>query len=351
MKLTEHQGKELFKQYDISIPEGVLLLENSTVNLPFPVIVKAQITSGNRLAQGGISIAGTQAELSEAIKKLLHSKIAGEEVTELLVEPRLNIVSEYYLAITYSTDTQSPVFLFSDKGGTGVDCAESLELDILQEDQMSVFSSFFQNYAIVEKDELVAVAQKLWTLFIQDKVLLAEINPLAKTKEGKLIAVDAKIILDDAVVDPKKRPMLDLGGDIAVIASGGGASMLNIDTLVRSGGHPANYVEYSGNPPASVVEEITLSVLSRPGLRGAWVVGGTANFTDIYETMAGFVAGLRKVTPKPTFPIVIRRDGPRAEEAKEMLRKVAHDEGYNITVFGPEISMADSAKKLMQKIG
>jgi succinyl-CoA synthetase beta subunit len=155
------------------------------------------------------------------------------------------------------------------------------------------------------------------------------------------------VVTDDALSGSFERPFITLGGDIAVIASGGGASMLNIDILMRSGGKPANYVEYSGNPPAALVEELTMQVLFQPDLRGAWVIGGTANFTDIYETMSGFVAGLRKITPKPTYPIVIRRDGPRQEEARAMLQEVAKNEGFNMHVFGSEISMAESAKKLI----
>jgi succinyl-CoA synthetase beta subunit len=90
-----------------------------------------------------------------------------------------------------------------------------------------------------------------------------------------------------------------------------------------------------------------MQVLAQPNLLGAWVIGGTANFTDIYETMSGFVAGLRRITPKPTYPIVIRRDGPRQEEARAMLMEVVKNEGYNMHVFGSEISMAESAVRLM----
>lgn len=117
---------------------------------------------------------------------------------------------------------------------------------------------------------------------------------------------------------------------------------------MHHGGNPANYVEYSGNPPASVVEELTIKVLSRPGLKGCWVVGGTANFTDIYETMLGFVQGLRKIQPKPSYPIVIRRDGPRQKEAFAMLKEVAEKEGYDFHLFGPETPMSESARIMVQ---
>lgn len=194
----------------------------------------------------------------------------------------------------------------------------------------------------------MGVAQQLLELFKKENALLAEINPLFEMADGSFVAGDAKIILDDNVVNPAERPYLDLPGDIAILASGGGASLINLDALILAGGKPANYVEYSGNPPASVVEELTLKVLSKPGLKGCWTVGGTANFTDIFETMSGFVAGLRKVQPRPSYPIVIRRDGPRQKEAFEMLKQVAREEGLDFHIFGPETPMAESAKIVVQ---
>lgn len=135
-----------------------------------------------------------------------------------------------------------------------------------------------------------------------------------------------------------------MDGDIAILASGGGASLLNIDYLLSVGGKPANYTEYSGNPPANIVAELTKRVLDKNDLKGCWVVGGTANFTDIYETLRGFVEGLRQIKPKPTYPIVIRRDGPRQKEAVDMIKEVAEKEGFDIHIFGAETSMAKTAK-------
>ena len=111
----------------------------------------------------------------------------------------------------------------------------------------------------------------------------------------------------DSKVDMgKRRTMEQMGGDIAVIASGGGASLINMDALLLAGGKPANYTEYSGNPAKEVVTALTKQVFAQPGIKACWVIGGTANFTDIYETMSGFVEGLRQVSPKPNFPFVIR---------------------------------------------
>ena len=133
------------------------------------------------------------------------------------------------------------------------------------------------------------IVRDLYDLFTKEYALLAEINPLFKTKDGMFIAGDAKIILDDEKYNPGERRFLEMDGDIAVLASGGGASLLNMDALLWYGGKPANYTEYSGNPKGEVVKKLTKRVLGRPGLKGCWVVGGTANFTDIYETLKGFL--------------------------------------------------------------
>ena len=206
-----------------------------------------------------------------------------------------------------------------------------------------------------------------------------EINPLVKTKEGLWVALDAKIKLDDTALkrheewqfpprsvpgySPSQREIeakkidesdyrgtagsayFDLEGDIAVLASGGGASLTAMDALLKAGGKPANYTEYSGNPPKEKVTKLTKIVLSKPNLHGLWVVGAVANFTDIYETLSGFIEGFRQaqneLRTKFDFPIVIRRGGPRDKEAFEMLREV---KDFDLHLYGEETSITESAK-------
>ena len=123
-----------------------------------------------------------------------------------------------------------------------------------------------------------------------------------------------------------------------------------MDSLIASGGKPANFVEHSGNPPAYKLETLTKIVLNKPGINGLWFVGGTANFTDIYETLKGFLDGLRSIKPKPNFPIVIRRGGPRDKEAFEMLEKAKKEEGFDFTLYGSDTSMTSTAKIIVQKV-
>ena len=112
-----------------------------------------------------------------------------------------------------------------------------------------------------------------------------------------------------------------------------------MDALIALGGKPANYTEHSGNPPKEKLEKLSKIVLSKKGLSGAWFVGATANFTDIYETITGFVTALSSIKPKPLYPIVIRRGGPRYEEAFEMLREVTKKAGFDSHIFASQTPM------------
>ena len=352
MKLREFEGKRLFQKYNISVPRGVLL-ENPTAllhDVPGPFVIKAQVCAGDRKAAGGIEFCGATEAFSGVIPAMFRKSVRGEVVERVLVEERLDVDREYYLSLSYSTDERAPVLAFSGQGGSGIEEATLVPVTFMSGITHDVLTRATGGVQLSEIDRtaLKDVAEKLWHLFLDEHALLAEINPLIKTRDGSWVAADAKVILDDEKHAESKRPFLSLGGDIAILASGGGASMLNIDSLMHHGGRPANYVEYSGNPPAEVVRELTMRVLGQPNLKGCWVIGGTANFTDIYETMTGFVDGLRALSPKPTFPIVIRRDGPRQEEAFAMLRDIAQKEGFQFYVFGSETPMEESARMMVK---
>lgn len=292
----------------------------------------------------------SDSRLRSAIKAMWSREVGGEVVKKILVEEKIDPLAEYYVSLSYDTDSRSPVLALSPRGGSGIERAPVFQIEMTLG-----LADFFLRQSLKEagfpvKDivPLNVIIKKLWELFIKEYALLVEINPLFKVGESNFVAGDAKIILDDEKVKPGHRRFISMNGDIAILASGGGASMLNIDALLYHGGRPANYTEYSGNPPAHIVKALTQKVLNRKKLKGCWVVGGMANFTDIFETMHGFVEGLRGVRPKPIYPIVIRRDGPRQKEAFEMLKEVAQKEKYNLHLFGSETPMEESAKIMVQ---
>ena len=141
---------------------------------------------------------------------------------------------------------------------------------------------------------------------------------------------------------------IELDGDIAVLFSGGGASISNMDALIAAGHQPANYTEYSGNPPREKVYQLAKIVLSKPGLKGLWIAGGVANFTNVDETFHGIVDALSEI--KPAYPIVVRRAGPYDEEGMERMRQCALVNGLNMRLFGKDVSMTETASILAEMI-
>lgn len=370
MNLYEFEGLQLFDQAKIPTPTRVLvknLANLKKVNFSAPFIAKAQVLAGKRGKSGLVKPLGEKLD-EKIIAELL--KVANQGV---LIEQQLPAEKEFYLAITYDTTSRHPVILFSEEGGIEIESVKKIQhfpIDLSQE--------FVFNQLEPEINEIVG---KLWQVFVANDARLAEINPLFKTKQG-LVAVDAKVILDDdalfrhedlgfeardvvgkkptaeetaaAEIDKNDHrgsagsSYMQLDGDIAIIAAGGGGSLVNMDALIALGGKPANYTEHSGNPPREKIEKLTEVVLGKRGLTGCWLVGATANFTDMYETLGGFVDGLRKINPKPDYPIVIRRGGPRWEEAKKMLDEVKEKEGFDLHIYGPETPMTSTAKIMVE---
>ena len=221
----------------------------------------------------------------------------------------------------------------------------------------------------------------MYRCFVEHDAELVEVILWRKSCRRKPpVAADAKIILDDSALsrhdfpferrtgfrpltDMEKqaraidaqshrgvagRTLLELDGDIAFLSSGGGASITCLDALITYGGRPANFAEYSGNPERGRVYQLTKLVLSKRALRGFWLVGPTANFTDVYETLGGVMDALKEI--KPAYPIVMRRAGPRDQEAKEMVLAAAKEIGLDLTFFGEEMAMTESAKVLVDKV-
>jgi citryl-CoA synthetase large subunit len=396
MRLYEYEGKKLFKKVGILVPASFLiqtgtrpkgLISNTSQITKIPndsKVVKAQVLSGNRARRGGVVVCKTLDETKKTVKNLLGKKLDGEEVKKVLVEKQIEIEKEYYFSITFDTSVRAPVLLLSARGGTGISAFEKkFILDPLEGLDQKTVEGYLResNFPKEEIKALSKILVSLAKLFFEYDCRIAEINPLAKTN-GEFVALDAKIILDDAALyrhpelkfpprtvtgqvpskaetEAKKidendhrgvagSVYFDLEGDIGILASGGGGSLVALDGILAAGGKPANYTEYSGNPPLEKVYKLTKIVLSKKGLNGLFVVGGIANFTDIYETLRGFIEALKEQKPKPEFPIVIRRAGPRDREAFEMLEKIGSDEGFNFHLFGVETPIDKAARFVVQ---
>ncbi len=386
MNLYEFEGKELFASHGIAVPKGVVVRRGENVLDAYTtlgvgeVVVKAQVLSGKRGKNNAIRFcsidAGTQnfASVQKACEEIFQMQVRGQYVAAIRIEEKLAIAEEHYISISYDSQARQPVLVYSAKGG--VDIEDVPERDIRKE------------LLDVRQEKLgfadIPFAQELWNCFLGEDARQVEINPLVKTTANKWIAADAKVALDDDAfyrheswknfeartmmgrlpTDREKEvtaidagedyyrgtagKYIEMDGDIAILFSGGGASIANMDALIKTGLKPANYTEYSGNPPREKVRDLAKIVLSKPGLRGLWIAGGVANFTNVKETFNGIVDALDEI--KPTYPIVVRRAGPYEVEGMELMRECALRNNLNMKLFGKETSMSETAGILARMV-
>lgn len=381
MNLYEFEGKNLFAQHGVATPKGSVIRRGDDSVAAYhalateKVVMKAQVLSGKRGKNNGIRFCRSTREIKEAADKLFHTTIGGQYVVAIRIEEHLSIAEEHYLSIVYDTGTKQPVLLYSAHGGVDVEAIPVREmrrypLDVRQGEK-----------AIKDISD-IPFARQLWRCFCNEDARLVEINPLVKTAQGTWVAADAKVALDDDAFFrheswknfeprtmlgrlPTEREIavqeidkgeeyyrgtagkyIEMDGDIATLFSGGGASIANMDALIGVGLRPANYTEYSGNPPREKVYQLAKIVLAKPNLRGLWIVGGVANFTDVEATLQGIVDVLDEVRPR--YPIVVRRAGPHEKEGMQAMRACAERNNLRMKLFGKEIPMSATAKVLAE---
>lgn len=405
MKLLEHEAKHLLRESRLKVPQGILVDNKSYINLSYhkerykefffnhkKVVIKAQIIGGKRKKQGLIKFADDYDVSLAMITSLYETVYKGNCIDQLLIEEQLTAEKEYFLSFQYDTTKRVVTILLSLFGGSDVeqeanrDSFVSYDIPCLEGLQDFACRNLAKKAGAKGQDilQLGSFIKKAYSCFMTYDCLSLEINPVIRTKEGFLFCGDAKIVVDDAAIARQVhfatvtdlentwvlsereqlarkidhhdhrgvagRTYLDFEeGTVAVLASGGGASLTCMDALISAGAMPANYTEYSGNPARDKVRALTRITLSKQGLLGCFVCGGRANFTDVFETLSGVMDGLDDTHPKPSYPIVIRRAGPRAKEAFDMVKKHAKEKGYDVVLLDEKTSLSESARIMAEK--
>lgn len=357
MKLYETEAKEILEKRGLKVP-------GDSSNRK---VVKAQILASDRKKHGGVQFAESKEEAEKLAKEMKDSEIKGHEVKDVLIEDKVEIQKEYYIAFLWDTEERRPAILFSEDGGSGIEDRE-VEKRLLGPEE---------DFSFLRKD-LRSVAEKLFEAFLEEDIEFLEVNPLAFDGD-EFVVVDALIELEDdasfrhdwdypertefarektdreikaeKIDEDDYRGLAgkytELEGDIGMMLAGGGASLTNMDALIEAGGKPANYTEYGGNPPTEKVYKLSKVIMSKD-IEGLLHVGGTANNTNILRTMKGFIQALRE--EEPDYPIVIRRDGPQADEAFELLREVKEELSLDMELYRNDLTMTESSEKLMDKV-
>ncbi len=377
MRLYEYESKSLLKKHEIAVPNSVLLSEKASS--PFlPCVVKAQVLFGKRADLGGIKICRTKEQADDAISRLLNSSLKEEQVKSVLAEELVETEKQFYVSFLFDTDSRSSVLLFSAEGGTGIELQKNVQKLVIN--ALAGLSEADSKNFLKEHSSLAPLLVSLWNVFAKEDCKLLEINPIAQTKSG-FVCLDAHIELDDFAVGRHKdwqygeRPAsigrlltereklvktandadykgtvkyLELDGDIAFLAAGGGGSITCMDSLIDAGGKPANYTEFGGNPTDEKMYVLTKQAITKPGIKGCWIVGAIANFSRVDTMMAGIVRAFEEVKPK--FPIVVRRSGQYEKEGKAILLEAAKKHGWDVEVYGAETPLTATAKIIVEKM-
>lgn len=377
MLLIEHDGKILLRTLGISVPDGVFAsLEDAPASLAaldwsHPWYFKAQVLQGRRGKSGLVRRVDHVEQVQEAVDAI-RTILGATPCAGILADPAVPHESEWLVSVDLDREAGTLRLNYSSEGGMAVSQARSITI---QEEK---------DWSKMEAPEnIVIIARALHAAMSKHDALSMEINPLAVLADGSCVALDAKVELDDAAwsrhpewnehvshrlrgVGKTEREQafnglldaaghrgtmgryVELDGDIAVILSGGGASLLAMDALMRVGLKPGNYLEASGNPDPESLRKAAAIVLSKPGLKALWIAGSFANFTDIQATVMAVLGAMDDTGIR--LPIVVRRDGPNADAAQAEALAWAKAHNIPLTFHRGDTDLEQSAQAVAKSI-
>ena len=388
-RLYEYQGKQLLKAAKVPIPQGEVATTPQEARkiaekIGKPIAIKSQIWAGGRGKAGGIKFAQNPSEAEKLASELLGFEIKNLKVEKVLVEEKLDIDKEYYVGVIIdaSKEVRAPVVMFSTEGGMDIEAVPSEKIAQMTVDVLRGFRLYDAlNLAVklkVPTQFLPSIAQAIMGLYQTFKnynCRTAEINPLVLTKDGKVLAGDCRMAIDDSSVFRHPELGIDVAreaptppteldkiawqieeGDLrgtCYIAQmvpeikglnyvgyhgiGGGGAILGVDALNRQGLKIANYADTSGNPTAAKVYRAAKVIINQPGIEGYMLGGFIVANQEQWHHAHGIVKALREELPKrPGFPCVILLCGNKEKESLEILKEGTKDLPGRIEIYGSD---------------
>lgn len=355
MKTHEYQAKQLFSDFGIPVERYRLCKTEEEATQAWDdlglsqVVVKAQVLTGGRGKAGGVKLARSRQETQEHAKAILGMDIKGYKVEKLIVSEAVAIESEYYVSFVIDRNTKSVLLMMSPDGGMDIETVAKETPDRIYKysiDPLIGLPDFLaRKYAfrlfsdIAQVNQLAALLQNLYCLFLAKDASLAEINPLVRTDEGKLIAIDAKMTFDDnalfrhpdvvALAEPTPEEQVEaeakakgfsyvhLDGEIGCMVNGAGLAMATMDMIKLYGGRPANFLDIGGSSnPQKVIDAMKL-LLSDKQVKVVLIniFGGITRCDDVAR---GLIAAFEQINT--TVPVVVRLTGTNEKEGRELLK-------------------------------
>jgi succinyl-CoA synthetase beta subunit len=382
--LYEYQAKDLFAAHDVPVLPGDVAstpAEAKAIAERFgqTVVVKAQVKTGGRGKAGGVKLAETPAETEVKAEAILGLDIKGHVVHRVLVTPASDIAEEYYFSFLLDRANRTFLAMASVEGGMDIEEVAATKPEALAKVPVDAITGVDRAKA----DEIVAAAKfpaevadqvadvivKLWETFVSEDATLVEVNPLVRDPEGKIVALDGKVTLDEnasfrhpdheALVDKQAEDPLEakakakglnyvkLDGQVGIIGNGAGLVMSTLDVVAYAGEKhkgvkPANFLDIGGGASAEVMANGLDIILHDPDVRSVFVnVFGGITACDAVAN--GIVAALGILGDEAKKPLVVRLDGNNVEEGRRILAEANHP---LVTVVDTMDNAADKAAEL-----
>jgi succinyl-CoA synthetase beta subunit len=364
MDLFEYQARDLFEAKGVPVLGGAVATtpeeaRNAAEKLGGKVVVKAQVKIGGRGKAGGVKLAENPDDAFEKAKAILGMDIKGHLVRKVMIAQAAPIESEYYLAILLDRAARSFLVMASVAGGMDIEEVAHKTPEKLARVHVNANQGLDKSKAIeiVKKgafpedvvNDVADVLVTLWKTFQESDATLVEVNPLVKTKDGQIIALDGKVTLDDnaAFRHPDHESLIDhaatnplealakekdlnyvkLEGEVGVIGNGAGLVMSTLDVVAYAGEKygvkPANFLDIGGGASAQVMADGLSIILGDPAVRSVFVnVFGGITACDAVAN--GIVQALEMLGDKATKPLVVRLDGNNVLEGRRILNEANH---------------------------
>lgn len=348
MKLYEHQGRDILARYGVPCPGGVVVsspeeLEAVRGQLRFPLVVKAQVLVGGRGKAGGIQFAESFDEAKAQGARILQMGIQGLQVRKVLLVQKLEFAQELYVSVMLDRSTRSTLLMASAKGGVDIESVPDKDISKVHVHPLGGYSPFHGRRLLAGmglkpevRKQFEALLPKLYRAYREMDCELLEVNPLAVTHEGQLVAADAKVVLNDGALfrhpefpqpDEELTPLeqeakaqniafIQLPGDIGVIANGAGLTMATLDALTEYGGRAGVFLDLGGTDnPEQVTQAFRLMKKAKPRVCLLNLFGGITKTDTVAE-------GLKQLLDSEgvDFPIVARIKGTNEQRAKDILK-------------------------------
>ena len=382
MKLHEHQAKEIFAKYGLPVPEGKVAFSLKEAKQvaeelgSFPLVVKAQVHCGGRGKAGGVKIVKDMDELEKAVEGMLGKVLKtfqcpdGKPVNRVWIERATAIDKEFYLSITLDRARSKPVLMASSAGGMEIEeiAKENPDAIIIEEIDPALGLMPYQARKLAFKlglpvKDFSKMALTLYRIYTELDASLVEINPLVLDREGKVIALDAKLEIDENAlfrhkdieemedesqispleVEAKKYSLnyIKLNGNIGCMVNGAGLAMATMDIVKLAGGEPANFLDVGGGANVEQIANAFRILMADEDVKAVFIniFGGILRCDRLAQ---GLVEAGKLVELK--VPIVVRMEGTNVEEGKRILS----ESGMN---FISAEDMWDGAKKAVELAG